>query len=77
MEITIDELNYLLEREFERGRNSVIQNVTTTPYIIDKEILVKNTIAGTNPACALCSKNPANGGDGICNCTLGDMKVMS
>lgn len=24
-----------------------------------------------SPACATCSNNPANGGNGICNCTLG------
>jgi hypothetical protein len=31
--------------------------------------------AFNNEACKNCSNNPANGGSGICNCTLGQMPV--
>lgn len=28
-----------------------------------------------NPSCKNCSCNPANGGAGVCNCTLGTPKI--
>lgn len=40
------------------------------------ENLTVNTFAPfTSPACHACKSNPANGGDGICQCTLGQNKI--
>ena len=69
MELTVDELNELLQREFERGRNS---NVITTGFQQIKNPLDFYTTSDNIPAaCKTCSNHPSNGGSGICHCTLG------
>ena len=32
-------------------------------------------ITSLSKACQYCSKNPSNGGDGICHCTLGSPQI--
>lgn len=42
----------------------------------DYSIATINTINNfTQSACANCSANPKNGGNGICNCTLGQVQI--
>ena len=71
MEISVAELNELLQKEFERGRNS---NIITTGFqqIKDWKPLDFYTTSDNIPAaCKNCSNHPSNGGSGICHCTLG------
>lgn len=70
MEITVDELNTLLQKEFERGRSvRIIDSVSgfssIPSYTID------------NDPCKACPNNPANGGSGICHCILGNRITYS
>ena len=65
MQISIEELNELLEKEFERGRQSVKDNnifKLTLPYV-DNEFILE--------PCKSCPNHPSNGGSGICHCMLG------
>ena len=71
MEFTVDELNELLQKEFDRGVNS--QKTNNITYMPNTTYTSDNTFIPS--ACRTCSKHPSNGGDGICNCTLGDMKI--
>ena len=70
MEISIEELKELLEKEFQRGRESVgmwtIKTYDTTPI---------KTFT-TNKACDNCSNSPKNGGSGLCNCILGMTDIV-
>lgn len=71
MEISVEELNELLQKEFERGRNSIITgsyNIVDITNPINQQFYIPD-------ACKTCSKHPSNGGDGICNCTLGTIPV--
>ena len=70
MEITVEELNILLQREFERGKSS---NQTIT-YIPNTNFTYKSSIP---EACKTCPNHPFNGGSGICNCILGDTTIYS
>ena len=70
MEITVEELNILLQREFERGKSS---NQTMT-YIPNINFDYKSFIP---VACKACPNHPSNGGSGICNCILGDTAIYS
>ena len=70
MELTVEELNELLEREFERGKNSVKQESTNTIFPQDWIDVVHTQY--TPSACRCCPQHPSNGGSGICNCVLPD-----
>ena len=70
MEITIEELNILLQREFERGKSS---NQTIT-YIPNMNFDYKSSIP---EPCKSCPNHPSNGGSGMCNCILGDTTTYS
>ena len=78
MEISAKELNELLEKEFERGRNSVKVEIQTispktpidySPKLGDNSDIWVDYIPS---ACRTCPNHPSNGGNGICNCTLCD-----
>lgn len=65
MEISVKELNELLEKEFQRGRDSVT--------IQQAPVLGGNSDIHCVPiACRSCPNHPSNGGSGICNCSLPD-----
>lgn len=67
MEITIEELNELLQKEFERGRNS--NKKETLPNMT--KLLIDSIPNPYIPEpCKNCSKHPSNGGDGVCHCIL-------
>ena len=70
MEITIEELNILLQKEFERGKSS---NQTMT-YIPNMNFDYKSSIP---EPCKSCPIHPSNGGSGMCNCILGDTTTCS
>ena len=70
MEITIEELNELLQKEFERGKNTLVLPVTS-PTKLPIEYLTTPFTNTIPMACRTCPKHPSNGGDGICHCTLG------
>ena len=70
MEITVEELNILLQREFERGKSSK-QTIT---YIPNMNFDYKSFIP---EPCKSCPNHPFNGGSGICNCMLGDTTTYS
>ena len=66
MYITTEELNELLQKEFERGRDSVQKTISTpdmTKLLIDS--IPKDYIP---KVCKNCPNHPLNGGSGICNC---------
>lgn len=70
MEISVKELNELLEKEFQRGRDNVQKPISTpdmTKLLIDS--ISKEYIP---EACKDCSNHPSNGGNGICSCILCD-----
>lgn len=78
MEISVEELNELLEKEFERGRNSVKVEIQTispktpidySPKLGDNSDIWVNYIPA---ACKACPQHQSNGGSGICNCVLPD-----
>lgn len=66
MEISVEELDKLLQKEFERGKNS-FQPVIHTPFSHIESV--------DSTVCINCPNNPNNGGSGNCNCILGDMKI--
>ena len=69
MQISIEELNELLQKEFERGRNSIPKQ-TTVDW---SQVWSKGTSTNYIPkACINCSQHPSNGGSGICSCVLPD-----
>ena len=70
MEITVEELNILLQREFERGKSSN-QTITYTPN------MNFDYISTIPEPCKTCPNHPSNGGSGMCNCTLGDTITYS
>ena len=70
MEITIEELNTLLQREFERGKSS---NQTMT-YIPNTSFDYKSFIP---EPCKSCPNHPSNGGSGVCPCILGNTTICS
>lgn len=68
MEISAKELNELLEKEFQRGRDSV-QTPISTPDMT--KVLIESVPKTYIPqACKDCPNHPSNGGNGDCNCTL-------
>ncbi len=80
MEISVSELNELLQKEFDRGRQCPIPQINI-PFQQVKDWKYKEpefyTVSGFNlkdaipEACRNCSNHPSNGGSGICHCTLG------
>lgn len=75
MEISVAELNELLQKEFDRGRQCPIPQINV-PYVQVKDWnFDKNNMYYTTTdipaACKHCSNHPSNGGSGICHCTLG------
>lgn len=49
-----------------------IKRVPFVPDPIEKVVpMVNDFTPFASPACQNCMSNPANGGDGICHCTLG------
>ena len=48
MEITVEELNKLLEKEFERGRNSVQSSITYIPKWDITPVKTKYTVCQTS-----------------------------
>lgn len=75
MEISVEELNELLQKEFERGKQSK-SYITNDRYdYILRRYDTSNTYDKT--ACTNCSNNPKNGGSGICNCILGMQSYYS
>ena len=78
MEISVEELNELLEKEFERGRDSVkvkTQTISPKTPIDYSPKLGDNSdicVVFTPQACKDCSNHPSNGGNGICSCILYD-----
>jgi len=81
MEISVEELDKLLQKEFDRGKNC-FQPVIHTPFshIENMDSIqcgdIKTYSTGTT-ACINCPNHPNNGGSGNCNCLLGDMKITS
>ena len=72
MEITVEELNKLLQKEFERGKQSA-NNWNNLQYNWNI-IPVKTNIP---IACRTCPKHPSNGGDGICHCTFSSQGTIT
>lgn len=70
MELTIDELNELLHKEYARGIEDAtkLSRSIYNPYKDFKVIEVPT-------ACTSCPNHPSNGGSGNCNCALGDIKI--
>lgn len=69
MEISVEELNDLLQQEFERGRNSVKQETTVAWPLPNPNSPYTNHVP---VACRCCPNHPSNGGNGVCNCVLPD-----
>lgn len=69
MEISVSELNELLQKEFERGRNNVWQWPYPITYTTD------NHYEYIPEACKTCPNHPSNGGSGNCNCMMGTPKI--
>lgn len=70
MEISAKELNELLEKEFQRGIDSVQKAIfgpDMTKLLIDS--IPKTYVP---QACKDCPNHPSNGGSGNCNCSLPD-----
>lgn len=82
MEITIEELNELLQKEFERGKHSNDTQIsypeTNKNYIgvpvVKPDISVKEYIPNV---CKNCPNLPSNGGNGVCNCVMPYMTYTS
>ena len=72
MEISVQELNELLQKEFERGKNSK-ENVWQWPYPIT--YTTDNHYEYIPEACKTCPNHPSNGGSGNCNCMMGTPKI--
>ena len=70
MEITVEELNILLQREFERGKST---NETMT-YMPNTNFDYQSFIP---EACKSCIIHPSNGGKGTYNCISGDTITYS
>lgn len=80
MEISVSELNELLQKEFDRGRQCPIPQINT-PYVQVKDwkpefYTISDLKDNTPEACKTCSNHPSNGGSGICHCILGQRPVM-
>jgi len=68
MEISVEELNELLQKEFERGTKLLTEferHPENNRYDYTMNVCYENN------ACVNCLNNPKNGGSGICNCILG------
>ena len=84
MEISVNELNELLQKEFDRGRQCPIPQIKI-PYVQVKdwkdfkykEPEFYTTWDNIPEACKNCSNHPSNGGSGMCNCILGDTTIYS
>lgn len=75
MEISVSELNELLQKEFDRGRQCPIPQINT-PFQQVKDWYTISDLKDNIPeACKNCPNHPSNGGSGICHCTLGTQPV--
>ena len=76
MEISVNELNELLQKEFDRGRQCPIPQINT-PYVQIKDWKPEfyTTCDNIPEACKNCSNHPSNGGSGNCNCVMGTPKI--
>ena len=74
MEISVNELNELLQKEFDRGRQCPIPYINT-PYQV-KDYTTFDLKDNIPESCRNCSNHPSNGGSGICHCILGTQPVM-
>ena len=72
MEITIEELNNLLQKEFERGRASNSRSIKEQLEHYNK---LGNYWNETPEHCRNCPNHPSNGGNGMCDCILGDSTI--
>ena len=77
MEISVSELNELLQKEFDRGRQCPIPQINI-PFqqVKDWKPEFYTTCDNIPEACKNCSNHPSNGGSGICHCILGQRPVM-
>ena len=53
--------------------NDKIDKLLERDYTI--HLFNNNNISDVPKACQYCPSHPSNGGDGICNCTLGGPKI--
>lgn len=68
----------VIRKPFQPEADVLINHVDITP--IENHSLTPSENLSTSfsqPACKTCGCNPANGGSGICNCTLGNMPITS
>lgn len=81
MEISVSELNELLQKEFDRGRQCPIPKINS-PYVQIEDwkpqfyTISSNGKDNIPEACKNCSNHPSNGGSGLCHCTLGREPIM-
>ena len=66
MEITVEELNELLDK----ARKDALKRYNKQYYIPEWWL-----IHDIPPACRNCSNHPSNGGSGICQCILGQIPI--
>ena len=67
MEITVEELNKLLEKATEDAFKRYNTFYTSTEYYKRNNYIPE--------ACRNCSNHPSNGGSGICQCILGQTVI--
>lgn len=67
MEITVEELNKLLEKATEDAFKRYNKQVYIPGWWLIDDV---------PPACRNCSNHPSNGGSGICQCILGQNPVI-
>lgn len=70
MEITVEELNKLLEKAVEDAFKRHNTFYTSTEYYKYSPYI------DVPKACRHCSNHPSNGGSGICQCILGQNPVI-
>lgn len=74
MEISVEELNKLLEKATEDAFKRYNKQKEKQIYIPARWTYI-NLDSSTLEVCRNCSNHPSNGGDGICNCILGQQVV--
>lgn len=83
MEISVEELNKMLQEKFEEGYKKAMDDVDSHRSLQGinnaqgwiSEVYPVRTVDSVPPACTNCPQHPSNGGDGICLCTLGSMVI--
>lgn len=62
----------LMDMKVEESRDMLLEYTNPVPFVsIDKSTETLAYLDYSKSACGGCSNNPKNGGNGICNCTLG------